>query len=138
MAVVDINWNPSRKDLRVFAVLQFVFFGIIAAGAWRNGGAIEVSGIVVAVSATVAVLGCMVPALIRPVYIVWMAAVFPIGLVVSYVVLGLAYFLVFTPIGLVMRLCGRDPMQRKFDPNASGYWTPRSQEPSAEQYFRQY
>ena len=51
----------------------------------------------------------------------WTAAVFPIGWVMSYVLLGGVYFLVLTPIGLAMRICGRDPMQRKFDRQAKTY-----------------
>ena len=58
---------------------------------------------------------------------------------VSHVVLALVYYLVFVPIGLLMRLFGYDPMKRGFDPEAATYWTardPKASEPK--RYFRQF
>ena len=50
-----------------------------------------------------------------------MFAVFPIGWVVSHLLLGVVYFLVLTPIGLTLRALGRDPLERRFDQSASSY-----------------
>ena len=76
--------------------------------------------------------------MLRIVFLLASYATFPIGFVVSYVILAVVYYLVLTPIGLVLRLTGYDPMQRRFDRNAKTYWTPREQEESTEQYFRQF
>lgn len=131
---IEINWQPSRKDLRIFAVLQVVFFAICA---WLFLGA-STAIVVLSVSATVGVAGLALPRLIRPIYLAWMVAVFPIGWVVSHVILAAIYYFVFTPIGLVMRLFGRDAMQRKFEPDRASYWIPRPQEESTRRYFRQF
>jgi hypothetical protein len=48
------------------------------------------------------------------------------------------FFLVITPIGLMMRACGRDPMQRRFDPAARSYWKRRSPDRDMRSYFRQF
>jgi hypothetical protein len=56
--------------------------------------------------------------------------------VVSPVVLGVIFFGVFTPVGAVMRLCGRDAMCRKFDAALGSYWVKRDPPGPPEGSFR--
>jgi len=63
---------------------------------------------------------------------------FPIGFILSHVLLAIVFYLVITPVGLVMRLLGRDPLQRKFNREASTYWVDHAEPKSVEEYFRQY
>jgi hypothetical protein len=138
VSLVSIPWHPSSKDLRVFAGLQFALFALIAASlAWRHGLP-TVALCIIALSAVVAVLGLVTPALIRPIYVGWMIAVFPIGWAVSHLILAVTFFLVITPIGWVLRLAGRDPLARHPDPQVGSYWTERPPPPPPEQYFRQF
>jgi Saxitoxin biosynthesis operon protein SxtJ len=51
----------------------------------------------------------------------WMALAHILGWVNTRIILGVAFFAVFTPMGLVMRLLGKDPMRRRFDPTAQSY-----------------
>jgi hypothetical protein len=67
-----------------------------------------------------------------------MGATLPIGLVVSFVMLGLFYFLLITPLGLVFRLLGRDPLHRRFDPKAETYWVEHQPADRPERYFQQF
>ena len=67
-----------------------------------------------------------------------MAAAYPIGLVVSHVILAIAFYLVFTPVGLLMRWLGRDPMEREFDPSRASYWKKREERNEDARYFKQY
>ena len=53
-------------------------------------------------------------------------------------ILAVVYYLVLFPIGLILRLRGYDPMQRRFDRSAKSYWTPREQEEGTERYFKQF
>jgi hypothetical protein len=62
----------------------------------------------------------------------------PLGFVLSYVVLGLIYFVVFTLIGWALRLCGYDPLQRRYDRQAKTYWVTRREQRSRASYFRQF
>ena len=54
-----------------------------------------------------------------------MYAAYPIGWVVGHVMIGVVFFTVVTPIGLLMRALGRDPLQRKFDASRTSYWEKR-------------
>jgi len=59
-------------------------------------------------------------------------------LVVSFVILAAIYYAVLTPIGLLMRLVGYDPMCRRRDANAASYWTSREPVDDVRRYFRQF
>lgn len=136
--MIEINWNPTRKDLRIFAVLEVIFFGVIATLIYRRTGSVGVGCSVFAAAVLVGTIGWFVPAFMRRVYIGWMMAVFPIGWIVSHLVMAGIFFLVIWPIGLMMRLCGRDPMQRRFDRTAASYWIRRKPDTGKQRYFRQF
>ena len=74
----------------------------------------------------------------RLAYSGWMLAVQPIGWTISHLILGITYFLVLTPIGLLMRLLGRDPMRRRLDPNAQTYWVKHETPTKSSRYFQQF
>jgi hypothetical protein len=74
-----------------------------------------------------AVLGGMAlfaPLRLEPVYRLWMRFGMAIGAVMSRIILGLVFFCVVTPVGLLMRATGKDPMRRRFDPDAASYREP--------------
>jgi hypothetical protein len=59
-----------------------------------------------------------------------------LGRVVSPIVLGVIFYGVFTPVGVVMRLCRRDAMCRSFDAAAPSYWVRRDPPGPSEGSFR--
>lgn len=63
---------------------------------------------------------------LAPLYTGWMKVAHVIGAVISRLILILLYGLFFVPAGLILRLTGQDPLNRKLDPNAESYWTPRA------------
>lgn len=138
MALLEVHRNPSRRELLWFGLLVLLFFGLVGALVlWRSGSSMA--------SATIWSIGgglTLVYYAVRPLRLamfrLWMVAVFPIGFVVSHLAIGLVFYLVITPIGLVMRLLGRDPLERKFDRSAQSYWIRRSSGTRPERYFRQF
>jgi len=137
MAVLEINWNPARRELRQFGFLCLVFFGGIAGWIhWKDGSPLAIA-ILAGVAVAGGLLGAIAPQLLRWVFVGWIVAVFPIGWTISHLLLGAIYFLVLTPIGLLLRLFGHDPMNRRLEPGAETYWTPHEQAPVA-RYFRQF
>ncbi|HEY2773377.1 MAG TPA: SxtJ family membrane protein [Candidatus Binatia bacterium] len=134
---MEINWNPTRKELRQFGFLCLGFFGLIAAGRYHRGGLTTSVEVFAALAAAGGILGAAAPQLLKRVYVGWMVAVFPIGWTVSHLLLGFIYFFVLTPVGIVIRLLGHDPMNRSFDRSAQSYWIIHEQAPVA-RYFRQF
>jgi hypothetical protein len=138
MAIVDINWNPSRKELKTFSLLLIVFFAIVAGLAYGKGAAIETACLIAGGGTVVGIAGVLSPAFIRVVYVVWMAAVFPIGFVVSNVVLAVVFYGVVWPIGIFTKLTGRNALQLGFDRKSKTYWNVRPPMNDPRRYFRQY
>lgn len=144
MSLVQIDWNPDRRRLREFAVVWMAGFSLIAAlVAWKldcfaGSGRWTVPGVIGGAAAVVGLAGAAFPPLVRPLYVAWMGLALPMGLLTGNLMLGLAYFLVFTPVALVFRLIGRDALQRRFDPAAATYWESRPAAPPAERYFQQF
>jgi hypothetical protein len=68
-----------------------------------------------------AVLAFAAPMSLNPVYRVWMRFGHMVGSVISRIILGVVFFLVVTPLGLMMRATGKDPMNRRFDSSLPSY-----------------
>ena len=138
MALVDINWHPSPKELRVFAILEMAFFSLVAWWIADRWAAPRTAAVILVLAGGAGVAGLGRPSLLRPVYVVWMMAVLPIGWTISHLAMAGIYYLVVTPIGLIMRLGGHDPMHRRFDRAARSYWRARPPEARKGRYFRQF
>src|SRR5262249_55930164 len=134
----DIPFAPSSRTLRQFAGLWVVFFGGLAA--W-NGWVRDhhtLALVFLAVAVAVGPLGLVWPQAIRWVYMGWLVLVFPIGWLVSQVILAGLFYGVITPIGLVFKLMGRDVLCRRPCADRDTYWTPKPAAPDAGSYFRQF
>ena len=140
MSVVQINRHPSRRQLNQFGFVWLGFVAFFGAVAWfKLGNPGLAKGLWIAAVA-VPVIGWLFPGVMRVVFLGMSYLAWPIGMVVSHVVLAVVYYLVFTPIGLVMRLVGRDPMTRTLGSETASYWVERQQDESADhrRYFRQF
>lgn len=136
MTFREINFDPDDRELRIFSLLWLVGFGVLGGlAAWRGSvWAPALWGVAVAGAA----IGLISPRTVKPVYVAWMVAAFPIGWAVSLALLALVYYLVFTPLAFVFRLAGRDALGRRFDRDADTYWVRRPPTPGVERYFRQF
>ena len=138
MALLEINRNPSRRDLAWFGAVLLLFFAVIGAIAGRTLSSEVARNILWGAGVVLALAYYAVPGLRRPMFVGWMYAAYPMGFIVSHLLLGLVYFGVVTPIGLLMRAAGHDPMARRFDRSAPTYWIAREQAPDVKRYFRQF
>jgi hypothetical protein len=138
MAMIDINWNPDKRELRQFAGMWLVFFGAIGGYLFSKSGMAGWGPVVGAVAALVGLPGLLLPQIMKPIYVVWMTAAFPIGWTISHLLLGVIFYSIVTPIGLTLRLFGYDPMHRKFEPEAATYWSERPEDTDTSRYFRMY
>ena len=86
----------------------------------------------------IALLVWLKPSWLRLVYVGWMCLAFPVGWLVSHLLLGGIYFLGMTPTGWIMRLGGYDPLQRQPDTSRESYWESRPETHEPGRYFRQF
>ena len=136
MAILEIPRDPSPRTLRWFGPLLGLVLSVVAGLLTLRHGFGTVPRVLLALAAGAAVLPTLIPALRRPLYLGWTYVFWPVGTVISIVLLGLVYFGVITPIGFLRRTLGRDPMQRGFDAEAATYWQPHGGRPDPERYFK--
>lgn len=145
--LVEINFNPDTKTLRQFGMIAFVGFGILGALAYYEklifsfglGEArVPVVATLLGLGTIAALFSLIEPRANRVLYVGLTLLAFPIGFVLSYVIMGTLFFLIIGPIAILFRLVGRDPMHRGYDPEASSYWVEARPSRDQESYFHQY
>lgn len=138
MAIVDINWNPTRRELRWFAGLLIVFCGIVAWVVSRDRTDMTLPIAIATTGTVLGIAGLALPEFIRYVYVAWMVAVSPIAFVVSNLIVAIVFYLVVAPIGFAMKLTGRDALSLRARRDAPSYWMKKEMPKDARRYFRQY
>ncbi|HYN74372.1 MAG TPA: hypothetical protein VER06_00120 [Candidatus Methanoperedens sp.] len=134
---MEIVRDPSRRVLRQFSVVWTIVAAGAAVSLHLSGGA----GAYVAGTATCAAFGLAgiaFPPAARTLFLALSYATFPIGYALSLIMLAAIYFLVFTPLGGLMRLAGMDPLRIRRGRGAASGWERRENSGPASRYVRQY
>lgn len=139
MSLIEINLHPSHKELRNFAVIALIASAIISLLLYvLKGLAIQLVAIIFAAGFIIFLSSFVCLKITRIIYLSLILVTFPIGYVVSFILLAAFYFLLLTPLGLFFRLIGRDSLCRKFDLNAKSYWLSRQSPKNLDSYFHQF
>ena len=139
----ETNWNPDIPERRKFALSLMIGCPALAAAfslirmfshhAWNPSLFwLALGGL--AIGAPLWLL----PRIATPFYRLWYFAACCIGIVVSNLLLILFFYGAITPIGLILKALGRDPMTRRREPKRESYWKPAEKAIDPERYFRQY
>jgi len=118
MSKSDTKMSP--KELRKFGLVTagmlILFFDLLIPWIWGISRPVwPLYPAVILVS-----MALIIPAALGPVYTIWMRFAEALGWVNTRIILGLIFFVIFFPFGMVMRMFN-DPMRRKFDPAADSY-----------------
>ena len=139
MGAIETSRNPGPRQLRQFAGLGLpLFCGVLGAVLYWKVSAPAAAIAVWAGGIVLSLAGLIVPCVVKPLFVGVVYATFPLGWLLTHVAMALLYYLVFTPVGLWLRLMKGDPMARRFDKTAKTYWKARKQPASIEQYFKEY
>ncbi len=134
----DLPLDPNGKTLRQFAGIWLVFFGGLALLEAFGRGRTNLGISIGALALVVGVAGLIRPGWVRLIYVGWMVLAFPIGWTISQLMLVVMYFGIFTPIALIFRLAGRDPLRRARRPGVESYWTPKPAPADLRSYLNQF
>ena len=135
MRWADVSFTD--RTIRQFAAVSLaIFLGLALWQALHFGDHIAALWFAV-IALVIGPLGLCRPRWIRPIYVAAMAVSFPIGWVVSRVLLAFVYFGLFTPIAMLFRLMKRDTLRRGFRTELPTYWEER-QTRAVGDYWRQY
>lgn len=111
----------SRRELRnfglVFAVLISAVFGVLlphladrAVPVWPW-----------ALALSLAIMAMLCPIVLRPIYVLWMKFGAVAGWINTRIILLLVFIVLITPVAILFKLIGKDPLQRTLNPNAETY-----------------
>jgi len=119
----------DAKGLRAFGLttggIVAVLFGLVFPWMLER----QVPGWPWVIAGVLAAWGLVAPSSMGPVYRGWMRLGLLLGKVTTPLIMGVGFFLVVTPLGMMRRLLGRDPLARRFEPRAS-YRLPSTRPPA--------
>lgn len=116
----EVKMGSERSFGLVFAAFCLIVFSFqFWAGTGRHWYWLAASAVFV-------LAAVFVPRVLRPLNLVWFKFGMLLHHVISPVILGLMFFIAFTPIGLLMRLVGKRPLSLEFDREADSYWISRT------------
>lgn len=145
--LVEINFRPDARILRQFGWIALGGFGLLALCAWNqwlvfrhlSDGAREPVALALAgLGVLSAAFSLLFPKANAPLFVGLSVVAFPIGFVLSYVVMATLFYVVIAPVGLALRLVGKDPMDRRFLPDAPTYWVDARPARAKRDYFKQF
>ena len=135
--MIAIQWNPKQKQLRQFAGIWFpAFCALVGWSIARKTGHWHEVEIGWAIAGIISIAGLVFPPLIRPIFVGLILLTYPIGWVVSHVLLGTIFYGIVTPIGLLLRATGHDSLDLKM-PQGSSMWKRPVGKTDVASYLRQ-
>lgn len=121
--VFERGGPPKRSSDRAFGIVFAVVFAIVGLWPLLEQGSVRWWSLGLAL--LFLAVAQVRPALLGPLNVVWTGFGLLLNRVVSPLVLGFLFYLTVTPIGLLMRMTGKDPLRLEFDPQAKSYWIER-------------
>lgn len=110
----------SERALGIVFAIVFIIVGL-----WplMDGEAIRLWALIVA--GAFLALSFLAPKLLKPLNWLWFRFGLLLHKIVNPIIMALLFFTTVTPIALLMKLFGKDSLNRKFDPSAKSYWIER-------------
>ena len=108
---------------RSFGLLFFVVFLIVSLWPLTHEGSIRIWSVIV--SAVFLILGLINSRLLTPLNVLWFKFGMILGAVIAPIVMGIIFFLVVTPIGLLMNIMGKDLLNKRYSKKKESYWIER-------------
>lgn len=138
MTWAEIPFKPAPKVLRQFAAAWLIFFLAFGAHQYWVRRHTSVGLALMGIAIVVGLLGLAKPSAVRWLFVSWMVVAFPIGWLISLLMLLLMFYGILTPVAVFFRMRDRDLLKRKRMPDGTTYWVPKATPQDVRSYFRQY
>ena len=115
--IPELDRRGLRQFALIFAAIVVTVFGIVIPLLAGHGFV----WIPWAIGGVFVAWGLLAPETVRPFYRLWMRFGMVMSAIVNRIVLGVVFYLILLPFGLVLRVRGIDPLRRKWDPKSSSY-----------------
>ena len=116
------NIPNSNKDIRSFSITIGIILLIISGLLIYYDK--ESYKLIAIMASTFIVVGYVIPALLKPMYLVWMTIAVILGWVMTRVILSMVFYFILTPISLITRLLSKDFLALKII-DSDSYWNHR-------------
>ena len=111
---------------RSFGIVFFFVFMIIGLWPLKNNGDVRIYFVLFAIPFLI--LGLLNSKLLNPLNLLWFKFGIAIGSIIAPIVMGIVFFLIVTPTGLIMKMFGKKLLDSKFDKGKKSYWINRNKE----------
>jgi hypothetical protein len=139
----EVNWKPGLEEKRKFAkslVIGFpslaLFFSTVNWLTRHPWNPFFLRLGVIGLAAGVVLW--LLPAISKPFYLVWYFIASCMGFVIGNLLLSAFFFIIVTPIGLLMRGVGRLSLRKGFDKKTATYWCDAEKMVELKRYYRQF
>ena len=131
------NIKSEKSDFRKFGITIGVILLIIAGFLfWKEKESFQ---ILLTFGVTLCILGIAIPFILKPIYWVWMIFATILGWIMTRVILSLLFYIIFTPIGLILRFFGKQFLELRWDQSKESYWNIKTnQHLQKENYEKQF
>jgi hypothetical protein len=113
------------RRTREFGIFMLIALSVASVIAFRRGVALHWAIVPGACGVVLALVALVRPALVRPIAEAWAALGHVLGRVTTPILLVVVFVVVVLPLGLLLRLLGKDPMRLRRDASAKTYWIER-------------
>jgi hypothetical protein len=127
------NIKSEKKDLRNFGLVMCTALAILGGALWYKGK--DTYTIFLSIAAAFGVLGLVLPSLLRPLQKAWMVFAVIMGFIMTRLILSLLFYVVFTAIGGIARLFGKQFLNLKMDRSQTSYWIKRKPQPFDKSHY---
>ena len=117
------NSKIKISSNRNFGLVFFVFFLIVSFWPLLNGNDIRIWSLIV--SFIFFILGVLNSSLLTPLNLLWFKFGLLLGSIIAPVVMALIFFIVVTPIGVLLKIFKKDLLNLKYNKNKETYWLDR-------------
>lgn len=144
MAAIDLNLNPSSKQLRQFgwiALFALPLLGWLLSGkptpsTWSAVHTQRI-GLLALLGVFAGMAGWLRPNLLKWIFVGLSVITFPLGFVLGELILMTVFTIAFLPLALLFRIVKRDALQRRLDRDSETYWQAKATPKSSSSYYRQ-
>ncbi len=114
------NIKSGKSDLRKFGITIGIVLGILGGLLWWRGK--DTYSYFLILSVAFILCGLALPTLLKPLQKAWMTLAVIMGWFMTRVILSILFYFVFTPIGLIPRLLGKQFIDLRIDNSKESYW----------------
>jgi len=118
------NIKTGKKDLRSFGItIGFILLAIAAFLFFKDKDSYQTF---LYISGALIIFGLIIPVILKPIYLAWMTFAVILGWFMTRVILSLLFFIILTPLGLILRIVGKDFLNQKEQKELNSFWNKRN------------